>query len=102
MLEVCTPAHNFRVPNFFLENPEIFRPGIQDQPLPVLSNSRPFKTGHFPSHLSPKNETGIPEFEILYFNSRNSLSSLYRSLIAKELKIMYFYSRNSLSSLYWA
>ena len=29
----------------------------------VPTQSRPFKTDHFPSRLSPKNETGIPEFE---------------------------------------
>ena len=32
-----------------------------------------FWTGHFPFCLSPENEMGIPEFEIFYFNSRNSV-----------------------------
>ena len=34
------------------------------------------KTGHFPFRLSPENESGIPEIEILYFNSRNSRNSI--------------------------
>ena len=40
-----------------ISHPEHSRPATS-----ILYNSCPFKTGHFPSRLSPKNETGIPEF----------------------------------------
>ena len=50
-------------------------PNIQEHPLPSTVSVPPFGTGHFPSRLSPENETGIPEFEIWYFYSRNSRNS---------------------------
>ena len=55
-LEVCVPGLVFGVPNFFPSRT------FKNILFPVLTQSRPFKTGHCPSRLSPKNETGIPEF----------------------------------------
>ena len=37
---------------------------IWEDPLPGPVSVPPIGTGQFPSRLSPKNETGIPEFEI--------------------------------------
>ena len=51
-------------------------PSIREHPLHGPVSVPRFRTGHFPSHLSPENETGIPEFEIsgkFGKNSRNSV-----------------------------
>ena len=68
---------------------------IHDQPLLFPSNSQLFKTTHFPSRLSPKNETGIPKFNFLipsthheaeltlyeYITGRQSLTSYSQSYV---------------------
>ena len=72
-VEVCIPECHFPGTGFFQEKFRKFPvPSIQEHPLPGTISVLPFGSGHFPSRLSPENETGIPEFEILYFNSRNS------------------------------
>ena len=54
-MEVCLPECHFPV-NFLSR-------AFGNIPGPV--SVPPFETGQFPSCLSPKNETGTPEFEIL-------------------------------------
>ena len=64
-LEVCIPECHFPGTGFFLEKSGKFPiPSIREHPLPGPVSVPPFGTGHFPSRLSPENETGIPEFEI--------------------------------------
>ena len=56
-IEVCGKSGKFPIPSIWkhlLPSPNSVPP-TQDWPLPI------------PSRLSPENETGIPEFEILYF-----------------------------------
>ena len=51
---------------FFLEKSGKFPVlSIWDHPLPGPVSVPPFGSCHFPSQLSPENETGIPKFEIL-------------------------------------
>ena len=39
-------------------------PSIWEHPLPGPDSVLAFRTGFFPSGLSPKNETGIPKFKL--------------------------------------
>ena len=73
-VEVCVPSLVFWYQIFYGKCGKFLVPSIQ--PLPVPSYYRPFKTGYFPSRLSPENETETPEFEILYLNSQNSQNSV--------------------------
>ena len=63
-LEACVPEFHFPGTGFFPEKYRKF-------PIPEhLGTSSSWY------RLSPKNETGIPKFEILYFNSRHSQNSV--------------------------
>ena len=76
-LEACVPEFHFPGTGFFPEKYRKFPiPSIWEHPLTGTVSVPPFGTGHFPSRLSPKNETGIPKFEIMYFNSRHSQNSV--------------------------
>ena len=67
-LEVCILGLVFWLLNFFPKKCGKFPiPSIQDQPLPIPSNSHPFKTGHFPSRLSPENEWEFPNLKFCIF-----------------------------------
>ena len=69
-VEVYVPECHFQGTGFFPSR------AFGNILFPVLSSIPPFGTGHFPSRLSPKNEMGIPEFEIsgkIGKNSRNSV-----------------------------
>ena len=74
---VCSMQWRSAFPGFFPEKSGKFSvPGIQEYPLPGPVPAPPLGTGHFPFRLSRENETGIPELEILYLNSRNSRNSV--------------------------
>ena len=76
-LEVCVPECHFLGTGFFPQKSEKFPiPSIQEHPLPGPVSIPPFGTGHFPSRLSPENETGIPEFESPGKFGKNSQNSV--------------------------
>ena len=64
-LKVCVPGLVFWVPNFFLEISGIsWSRAFKIGPLLVPSYSGHSSLAPFPSRIIPKNEMGIPEFEI--------------------------------------
>ena len=75
--EVCVPECHFPGTGFFpVKSGKFPVPSIREDPLPGPVSVPPFGTGQLPSRLSPKNETGIPKFEIsgkFGKNSRNLL-----------------------------
>ena len=77
ILEVCVPECHFSGTRFFPEKSRKFPlPSIREHPLSGPVSVPPFGTGQFPSRLSPKNETGIPKFEVLEKFGKNSRNSV--------------------------
>ena len=75
-VEVCFPDHHFPGIGSFPESGKFPVPSIREHPLPGPVSVLPFGTGQLLSRLSPKNETGIPEFEISGKFGKNSQNSV--------------------------
>ena len=90
LLEVCITGLIFWQTEFFPGKSAKFPiQSIQDQPLPVPSKYRPFRTGHFPSPLSA---TIIVRIEFSPLGLMNDNNGHYYTLETTDFQIFLCYS----------